>query len=159
MDTNVQSDEATQNRRAKTKWKKQTNAIHHPRNYLMGIDQPNGFRFMIHLKISKIVPRRRPKDNRKRFDEPVWGVEIRWYDKASYGGNDLKRDCVHIDWNIRSEKSRSALVAVEEGWSNIQNIHKCWWVTQADWATIRSNREYFTWLIGVRGRNRIGWYK
>jgi hypothetical protein len=48
------------------------------------------------------------------------------------------------------------LVAVEEGWSDLQHIHDPWSVQQTSRATIRTDKIKDARLIGVRRRNISG---
>jgi hypothetical protein len=82
----------------------------------MRIDQSNGL-----LEVIDIVAMRRPGDSRIYIEKP-------WY-RVVDGEKKMKtnvtmeekswREMRHVDWDVRCEESRSALVAVEEGRSDL----------------------------------------
>ena len=76
-------------------------------------------------------------------------------DKGCNNGDDLKRDRVQVNWDIRGEDSRSALIAVEEGRGDLQHIHKSSSIEETNTAAIWKYQKRGTVLIGVGGRNII----
>jgi hypothetical protein len=131
MKTDTQSDVATKKRTKKTKGEEQHDVIHHPGNDVVGINQSDGNSLLlpkICVREINIVPMRRPTNSWKGFQEPLW-ILCRcgcWENDQGKGNKDeenLQRDRIHVDWEIRSEKGGPALVAVEEGWSDLQHIH------------------------------------
>jgi hypothetical protein len=65
-------------------------------------------------------------------------------DEHHNGGDDLKGDGVHMDRDVCSEKSRSTLVAVEEGRSDLQHFHDSWSIESTFAAAIRINKSQST---------------
>jgi hypothetical protein len=72
-------------------------------------------------------------------------------DHGHDGGEDLERDGVHVDRDVWSEESGSALVAVEEGWGDLQDFHDRGSILDAFWIGV----DHCTILIRVSGRNIV----
>jgi hypothetical protein len=67
MQTNTQSNVATQDRTAKAKGEEQNDVTHHPGNDLRGIDESMRLLLEIHFGVINIVPVRRPIDSWEIF--------------------------------------------------------------------------------------------
>jgi hypothetical protein len=130
--TGAQRDVDTQHWTAQTKGEKQNDVVHDTADDFICINESNGdamlLRVQYRLVIIHVAPMRRPIDSRKQFQEPLdifrpRGACENDEDKGDYTREDLERDGVHVDWDIRGEKSGPTLVAVVEGRGDLSNIH------------------------------------
>ena len=126
--TGAQRDVDTQHRTAQTKGEKQNDVVHDTGDDFICVNESNGnamlLRVQHRLVIINVAQMRRPTDSRKQLQEPpnifcprdAYGNDE---DKGDNTREDLERDGVHVDWDIRGEKSGPTLVAVVEGWCDL----------------------------------------
>jgi hypothetical protein len=102
---------------------------------------------------------RRPTHAWKQNQHPTRVLSHVWKweddDHGHDGGEDLERDGVHVDRDVWSEESGTALVAVEEGRGDLQDFHHCWHIKGTFGASIRIKTKHTAPLKGICGRNIV----